>query len=276
MTLRDHAAPIRRLWLKEVDTEAVLTVLRPIWLTVPARPLARAVSHLLPRRQKLTRGHHRALPFDQVPAFMATLRGRDDLCSHLLEFVVLTAARSGEARGARWSEVDRAGRVWTVPRERMKVGKEHRVPLSDRASEILDALESLRTSEFIFPNLAGRPFSDMSMTQLLRRMGFAISSGLDAGHPRGLNGMHLSSQGARASTPREPPPFRVTRFYARTTSASAVNTSRSVSATLPRKARATPFRPCVPKITRSGFDSAITRCSTPTARPLLTISCGPP
>lgn len=200
MTLRDHAAPIRRLWLKEVDTEAVLTVLRPIWLTVPEtaqrlRGRIEAVldaakvhglrdgenparwrghlSHLLPRRQKLTRGHHRALPFDQVPAFMATLRGRDDFCSRLLEFVVLTAARSGEARGARWSEIDRVGRVWTVPRERMKVGKEHRVPLSDRALEILDSLENLRTSEFIFPNRSGKAFSDMSMTQLLRRMGFA-------------------------------------------------------------------------------------------------------
>ena len=150
MTLRDHAAPIRRLWLKDIDTEAVLTVLRPIWLTVPEtaqrlRGRIEAVldaakvhglrdgenparwrghlSHLLPRRQKLTRGHHRALPFDQVPAFMATLRRRSDTSARLLEFVVLTAARSGEARGARWCEIDRRGRVWTVPRERMKLAK---------------------------------------------------------------------------------------------------------------------------------------------------------
>lgn len=200
MTLRDHAAPLRRLQLRDIDTEAVLNTLRPIWQLVPetAQRLrgrievildaakvkglrdgenpARWRGHLsllLAKRQKLTRGHHRALPFDRVPAFMRELRQRTDVSARLLEFVILTAARSGEARGAKWCEFDRAARVWTVPRERMKAGREHKVPLSGRAGAILDELAAIRMSEFAFPSQKGKPYSDMSMTQLLKRMGYA-------------------------------------------------------------------------------------------------------
>lgn len=199
-TLRDHAAPIRPLQIREVDTEAVLRVLRPIWSTVPEtaqrlRGRIEAIldaarvqglregenparwrghlSHLLAKRQKLTRGHHRALPFERVPDFTVELRSRLDVSARLLEFIVLTAARSGEARGARWCEFDVAGRVWTIPRERMKAGRQHRVPLSDRALQIVQALEAIRLSEFVFPNLKGKPYCDMSMTQVLKRMGYA-------------------------------------------------------------------------------------------------------
>lgn len=200
VTMREHAAPIRRTYVRDIDTAAVLSVLQPIWTTIPetAQRIRGRIetildaakvqglregenparwrghlSHLLPKRQKLTRGHHRALPFDQLPGFMAELRLRTDVSARLLEFVILTASRSGEARGARWSEFDLPGGEWTVPRERMKAGKAHRVPLSARAVAILQQLYDVRVSDVAFPGTKGQPYTDMSLTQLLRRMGYA-------------------------------------------------------------------------------------------------------
>ena len=87
-----------------------------------------------------------------------------------LEFAILTAARSGEVLGARWDEIDLPGKVWTVPAARMKAGKEHRVPLSDRAMAILDELHQARTSDFVFPGFKrGRPLSNMALEAVLRR-----------------------------------------------------------------------------------------------------------
>ena len=143
-----------------VTTEHVLGILQPIWSKVPETAsrlrgriekvldAAKArgyrtgenparwrghLDHLLPKRQKLTRGHHKALPYDEVPAFVARLRRTGSVSALCLEFTILTAARSGEAMGARWEEFDLERGVWTVPKERMKAGREHRVPLSDRA-----------------------------------------------------------------------------------------------------------------------------------------------
>jgi integrase len=105
---------------------------------------------ILPKRGKFSRGHHAAMPYDDVPAFMAGLRDKETMPSLALEFLILTAARSGEVLGARWAEIDRDAKVWTVPAARMKAGVEHRVPLSAAAMEILERLAGIRTGELLF------------------------------------------------------------------------------------------------------------------------------
>jgi integrase len=203
MTLTKYAAPLRVLPVDKVTTEDVLQVLKPLWTTRPetasrlrgriervldaAKALGQRsgenpalwrghLANLLPKRQKLTRGHHAAMPFVDVPAFMAKLRERDALAARALEFLILTAARSGEVYGARWSEIDLDNKVWTVPAARMKAGRVHRVPLTSRAVAILEEAAKLRADDIadalIFPGRrSGRPMSVMAMEMLLRRMG---------------------------------------------------------------------------------------------------------
>jgi integrase len=198
MTLTSYCAQIRALPIDEVDTEAVLKVLQPIWHRLPetAKRLrgriervldAAAVrdfrtgdnparwrghlQNLLAKPKVLTRGHHAALPYDQLPLFVAQLRLRHSMAARALEYAILTGCRSGEVLGARWDEIDLAKAVWVIPGSRMKVGKEHRVPLSDRAIAILTALKETRTSDFIFPGTgSGKPLSGMAMAMQLRRM----------------------------------------------------------------------------------------------------------
>jgi integrase len=178
----------------------VLSVLRPIWQTKPETAsrlrgrieavldAARVRGHippnaanparwrghldkLLPRARKLSRGHHPAMPFADVPGFVARLREREATAALALEFIILTASRSGEALGARWSEIDKHAKVWTVPAERMKRGVEHRVPLSPRAFEILEVMATATHGDLVFPaHKADRPLSNMACSMLLRRM----------------------------------------------------------------------------------------------------------
>ena len=200
-SLRDHAALLREIPVAEVGTDDVLAVLSPIWMSkaetakrvrgrierildaAKARGLRPRdamnpatyrghLSHLLPKQSKLTRGHHAALPWRELPQFMAALRARPALAARCLEFVILTAARSGEALGATWSEIDFDRQLWTVPKERMKVGATHVVPLSSAAVALLEALrptEPAPTSA-IFA-VGGAQRSNMAMAMLLRRMG---------------------------------------------------------------------------------------------------------
>ena len=200
MTLRRYCAPLRTRPVDEIDTAAVLEVLKPLWGSIPetasrlrgrietvldaarARGLIGAneanparwrghLDKLLPKRQKLTRGHHAAMPFVDVPQFMASLQKRDVVTALALEFVILTAARSGEALGARWAEIDFQNAIWTVPAARMKGGRIHRVPLSRRALVIIKKLHAARTGEFIFPGQRpDKPLSGMAMEMILRRM----------------------------------------------------------------------------------------------------------
>ena len=203
MTLKTYAAPLRSLPVAEVDTAAVLGVLQPIWLAKPetaARLRGRIervldaakarglrvgenparwrghMDHLLPKRQKLTRGHHAALPYEEIPAFIAGLRKREAVAALALEFLILTAARSGEVLGARWQEIDIKAKVWTVPADRMKAGREHRVPLSDRAVALLNTVRPLTDGAEacrlpIFPaHGSTNPLSSMALAMLLRRM----------------------------------------------------------------------------------------------------------
>ena len=131
------------------------------------------LDHLLPKAKKLARGHHPALPFDDVPAFLTELRARPAVAARALEFTILTAARSGEALGARWNEIDAERAVWTIPKERMKGHREHRVPLSESALAILRGMDELRGENglFVFPGQRpGRPLSNMAMEMQLRRM----------------------------------------------------------------------------------------------------------
>lgn len=126
---------------------------------------------LLPPRQKLSRGHHAALPYALAPAFMSELRQCDAISGLALQVCILTAARSGEVLNARWDEVDFDKALWTIPADRMKAGREHRAPLSPPALTLLRRLLDARTGDFVFPGQkAGRHLSVMAMTMVLRRM----------------------------------------------------------------------------------------------------------
>ena len=199
-TLEAYAFPIfGALPVAAVDTGAVMRVLEPLWRvkTETASRLrgrienvldyatarswrqgenpARWRGHLqklLPARAKVQRvEHHAALPWRQMGAFMAELRRQKGIAAAALEFTILTAGRTGEVTGARWSEID--GDVWTVPGERMKAGREHRVPLSAAALAVLAKMkpEGAAPGVWVFPGgKAGRPLSGTALLMLLRRM----------------------------------------------------------------------------------------------------------
>lgn len=198
-TLTEYAAPLFDMLIDEIETEHVLAVIQPIWLSknetasrvrgriervldaARAKGLrkgenpARARGHLellLPKRSRAAVRHHPALPFKQMPVFIAELRQRSAMAARALEFVILTAARSGEVRGMTWGEIDLAAKLWTVPAERMKAGALHEVPLSDRAIEILKAAAPaiVKADRLVFPADRGGSLSDMALTALLRRM----------------------------------------------------------------------------------------------------------
>ena len=174
-SLETYAAPLRAKPVDTVTTDDVLAVLKPIWTTKaetasrvrgriekvldaakakgfregenPARWRGH-LDHLLPRPSKLARGHHAAMPYDEVAGFVVELREREAMAALALELCILTAARSGEILGMRWDEIDLDKKIWTVPAHRMKAGREHRVPLSQRATDIL-----VRLSEVTFRRL---------------------------------------------------------------------------------------------------------------------------
>ena len=129
----------------------------------------------LPARSKVRRvEHHASLPYAELPGFLVSLREQEGIAARALEFALLTAARTGEVIGARWSEMDLVEKTWTLPAARMKVGREHRVPLSGRALAILQEMHAHRHADeaFVFPGgKPGRPLSNMAFLMLLRRMG---------------------------------------------------------------------------------------------------------
>ncbi|HHA2772675.1 TPA: tyrosine-type recombinase/integrase [Stenotrophomonas maltophilia] len=114
--------------------------------------------------------HHKALPMDAMHSFVASLRLQQGMAARALEFLILTAARSGEVRGATWREIDLDGAVWTIPAERMKASKEHRVPLSTRAITVLKALPRMAGCELVFPAPRSGMLSDMTISAVMRRM----------------------------------------------------------------------------------------------------------
>jgi len=202
-TLAMYALPIiGDVPVSKIDTPLVLRVLEPIWNEIPetaSRLRGRMenildwaksrgyrtgenparwkgnIKHLLPARAKVARvEHHPALPYRDMPAFMAELRKQGGTAPLALEFTILTAARTSEVIGMTWREVDLDERMWTVPADRMKAGKEHRVPLCDRAIAILRMFELLDRDPgtYIFPGIRrGKPLSNMAMLAVLPRMG---------------------------------------------------------------------------------------------------------
>ena len=136
------------------------------------------LDQLLPAPGKVSKPkHHPAVRVDDMPAFIKALRQHDGLSPKALEFAVLTAARSGEVRGATWAEIDLEAAVWTVPKERMKAGKEHRVPLNTQAIKLLEAMPRIEGTELVFPAPRGGQLSDMALTALTRRMNFRDDAG---------------------------------------------------------------------------------------------------
>jgi integrase len=126
---------------------------------------------VLPAPSKIKKvKHHAALPWQEIGAFMADLRKRDGIAARALEFAILTASRSGEVRLAEWSEIDLKAKLWTVPATRMKAGKVHRVPLSDPAIKLLEKLPRMTGSTYVFFAPNGGAFSDMALSEVLRRM----------------------------------------------------------------------------------------------------------
>jgi integrase len=198
MTLHKYAAPLRDIPVDRVSTEHVLASVQPLWMKTPAtaRRLRGRIEnvlnwatakklrsgenparwrghldHLLPRPSR-HRAHHPAMPIDEMPPFMAQLRGIDHADARLLEITILAALRSNEARGARWDEINLDARVWTLPAARMKARREHRVPLSDRALEILKEMAAHRRDAFVFAGAKpGKPRSPSSMARVLGRLG---------------------------------------------------------------------------------------------------------
>jgi integrase len=198
MTLRVYAKPLWDKPVADVSTPDVLAVLKPHWTERPetasrlrnrielvldaatAQGLregpnpARWRGHLksiLPARSKHTRGHFAALDWRDVPAFMQRLRAEGGTAARALELVVLTACRTSEVTGARWSEINMAEAMWVIPPERMKAGTQHRVPLSPQALSVLREMEKARRSDLVFSFSGKHPLSNMSMLQVLRGMG---------------------------------------------------------------------------------------------------------
>ena len=222
-SLRTYAFP--RLGRKPVDqitTADVLAVLVPIWATKretarrvrqrisavmlwtvaeghrEANPAGEAIGAALPKNGNL-REHQKALPYVEVGAALATVRGsRAGLATTLaFEFLTLTACRSGEVRGARWSEVDIEGATWTVPADRMKAKRAHRVPLSARAVEVLEAARGIADgSGLVFPSVTGRVLSDSTLSKLVRELGIGCV-------PHGMRSSFRQWAAERTNIPRE-------------------------------------------------------------------------
>ncbi|MDO8323069.1 MAG: integrase arm-type DNA-binding domain-containing protein [Phenylobacterium sp.] len=198
-TLKTYAYPhIGKLSVSDVELAHVMKILEPIWQekTETAKRLrgriemvldwatargyrqglnpARWRGHLdklLARPSKVAKPeHHAALPLNQMGAFVKRLREADGLGARALEFAILTAARSGEVRGATWGEIDLKAKVWTIPADRMKAGREHRVPLSQAALDLLGALPRIAGSDLLFTAPRGGQLSDMTLLAVLRRM----------------------------------------------------------------------------------------------------------
>jgi integrase len=194
-TIDDYCGPVLDKPVDAIDTQAVLGILQPVWGRIPEtasrlRGRIEAVldyakanglrsgenpaawrGHLaliLPKRQKLSRGHHAALPYGDLSEFIAKLRDTESVHALALEFLILTAGRSGEVLGATWEEIDTDAKIWIVPGSRMKAGIEHRVPLTSRALAIIEWMAEIRTGDLVFPGQRRRqPLSKTALAALV-------------------------------------------------------------------------------------------------------------
>jgi len=225
-TLETYAFPVcGHMVTSDIDTATVLRILEPIWVekTETASRLRGRVEAVLdyaiakglrqgpnparwkgnlaltlPAKRKISPvEHHPAVPVKDMPKFFQSLQQKEGTAARALEFLTLTAVRSGEVRGAQWSEIDLAKRVWTVPAERMKAKREHRVPLSTQAITLLKSLPSKKTGGWVFPgSKATAKLSDMALTALMRRMEMNAV-------PHGLRSSFRDWVGEETAFPRE-------------------------------------------------------------------------
>jgi integrase len=210
-TLDTYALPeIGALPVDEIDTAAVLRCLQPIWATKtetatrlrgrieavltwatvaghrtgdnPAR-WAGNLKELLPAPSKVANeSNHPALQLDDAPGWLADLRKREGFPARALEFLALTAARSGEVRGAAWNEIYLEKALWIIPAQRMKMKREHRVPLSTEAVALLKALPKLESNPLVFPGARGGQLSDMALSMLMKRQHTAAVAARGSGY----------------------------------------------------------------------------------------------
>lgn len=206
-TLSTYASPIfGKLSVQSIDIELIMRALEPIWYSKtetatrvrgriecildwatvrgyrsginPARWRGH-LDKLLPSRPSIQKTHHHeALPISELSEFISKLRAESCVTRYALEFLILTACRTNEVLGAKWSEINIEEQVWVIPAERMKAKREHRVPLSTRALEILVQLKEEAKSDFVFPGyVAGKPLSNMAMLQLIKKqLGYKITT----------------------------------------------------------------------------------------------------
>ncbi|MCA1970693.1 MAG: tyrosine-type recombinase/integrase [Rhizobium sp.] len=198
--IENHAAPIRHRPIADIDIDDVKAALRPLWgvKQESAEKLRECIErvldaakveklrtgdnpatwkgnleHVLHKPAKVEgEGHHAAMPHDQMKDFMKSLASVQGVSARCLEFTILTAARSGSARGALWTEFDFKNKIWTVPAVRMKTGKTHRVPLSKAVVALLDRMKAQSINEYVFPSVrSGKPLSDMALGKALASAG---------------------------------------------------------------------------------------------------------
>ncbi|SCB40812.1 tyrosine-type recombinase/integrase [Rhizobium multihospitium] len=224
MTLRTYAQPLHKKPIADITRNDIVETLKPIWTKKPetanrtrmrieavidhakARDLfigdnpaswKGGLKELLPAQNKLSRGNHEAVAYEKIPAVMIKLRASSGVAARAAEFTALTACRSGEVRGAVWPEIDLDGALWVIPKERMKAGVEHRVPLSDRAVTILKDRQQVATGDLVFEGESeGKPISDTAMVKAIRlasggnetihgfRSSFRDWAGDETHHPR--------------------------------------------------------------------------------------------
>lgn len=224
-TLETYAFPvIGKLHVADVQDVHILKILEPIWQTKtetaarirgrienvldwatakryrkgenPARWRGHLDKLLSAPRKTTAVKHHEAVTVDDAPAFYVQLQKRDGAGARALEFALLTAARSGEVRGATWAEIDMDKGLWTIPASRMKAKKEHRVPLTESAIRILNALPHYKGSDFLFAAPRGGKLSDMALTAVMRRMELHAV-------PHGLRSTFRDWVGERTNFPRD-------------------------------------------------------------------------
>lgn len=223
--LMNKLAPIRNIPVSDVDLEAILGVLKPIWAHTPetAKRLREKIEaildaatakglrtsdnparwrghleHLLPKRQKIAKRHHAAMPYANVPSFMRQLREVETVAGLALQLAILTAARPGEVYGATWSEIDLVDKIWTLPPERTKAGRLHRIPLSDSAVVVLERLQAIRTNNWVFPGQRkGKHLSHVSMAKILERLKVKNAT------PHGFRSSFRDYAGNETNIPRE-------------------------------------------------------------------------
>lgn len=198
MTLTHYAAPIRKKYMDEITTDDVLGILKPMWQekhetanrlrgriervlnAAKAKGLRSGenpaqwrghLDTLLPKRTQLQRGHFAAMPYTDIPAFIAALRARDGMAALALEFCILAACRSGEVRHLEWAELDMEQGNWTLPAEKTKAGRSHRVPLTHRMIEIVETVRPFTgEQQLVFASRRGAPLSDMTLSAVLKRL----------------------------------------------------------------------------------------------------------